>query len=71
MATTKANAAAAAAAATTVTNAQVKVTKTEVTANEELGTEAKTIYYLILITDKGKKVINVGKGTHDSVKELL
>lgn len=56
---------------TTVTNAQVKVTTVTQTANAELGTAAKSLYYLIIITDKGKEVINVGQKTHDKVGELL
>lgn len=56
---------------TTVTNAQVKVTSVTQTANEELGTEAKSLFYLIIITDKGKEVINIGEKTHNKVEALL
>lgn len=56
---------------TTVLNAQVKVTTATQTGNTELGTKDKTMYYLIIITDKGKHVINVGEGTHNKVAELL
>lgn len=51
----------------------MKVTTTTVaqTANELLGTEAKNLYYLILENNKGtKKIINVGKKTHEEVQKL-
>jgi len=50
----------------------MKVTTTSVTqsANEILGTEEKTLYYLVLESPKGKMTINVGKKTHDEVKRL-
>ena len=56
---------------TTLTNAQVKVTSVKQTANTELGTPEKTMWYLIIITDAGKKVINIGEKKHDEIKELL
>lgn len=56
---------------TTVTNAQVKVTTVTQTANTELGTPAKTLFYLIIITDKGKEVISIGEKTHNKVEALL
>lgn len=56
---------------TTVTNAQVKVTSITQTANAELGTDEKTLYYLIVITDKGKEVINIGEKTHNKIAALL
>lgn len=56
---------------TTVLNAQVKTTTSTQTGNAELGTKDKTMYYLIIITDKGKHVINVGEGTVNKINELL
>ena len=56
---------------TTVPNAQVKVTSVKQTANTELGTPEKTLHYLIIITDQGKEVINVGEKTHNKVEALL
>lgn len=56
---------------TTVNNAQVKVAKVEQTADKEFGIEAKTMYYLLVVTDKGQKRLNVGKDTYETVKELL
>lgn len=51
-------------------NANVKTTSVVQTANETLGTETKTLYYLIIETTKGKSIINVGKKTHDKINEL-
>ena len=51
-------------------NAKVNTTSVTQSANEILGTEEKTLYYLIIETGKGKLTINVGKKTHDQVKEL-
>lgn len=56
---------------TTVLNAQLRVTSVTQTANADLGSEEKTLYYLIIITDLGKEVINIGQKTHDKVKALL
>lgn len=40
-------------------------------ANKVLGTEEKTLYYLIIENSKGARVnINVGKKTHDEVMAL-
>lgn len=49
-------------------NAQVTTTTVTQTANAELGTPQKTLYYLIIETEKEKMVINVGQKTHDKVK---
>ena len=51
-------------------NAKVNTTSVTQSANEILGTEEKTLYYLIIETSKGKLTINVGKKTHDQVKWL-
>lgn len=51
----------------------MKITTTSVTqpGNEILGTKDKTLYYLIVTNNKGKKLtINVGEKTHDGIKEL-
>lgn len=55
---------------TTVLNAQVKTAKVTQSGNEELGLKEKNLYYLVIITDKGKMQINVGEKTHDDVKKL-
>lgn len=57
-------------AATTVKNAQVKVARIIQSGNEELGLQEKALYYLVIITDKGKLQINVGQKTHDQVQHL-
>jgi hypothetical protein len=47
-------------------------TTVQQTANEELGTPAKDLYYLIIKNNQNKKlIINVGKKTHEQVQELL
>lgn len=51
-------------------NAQVNTTTVTQTANELLGTAAKKLYYLIIKTDKGQLVINVGEKTHNEVQKL-
>lgn len=56
---------------TTVKNAQVKVTKITQTANAELESPEKTMYYLIIITDQGKKSINIGEKTFNDITEIL
>ena len=55
---------------TTVTNAQIKTAKVTQTANQELDIPEKNLYYLVIITDKGTKKINVGEKTHNEVKAL-
>lgn len=52
------------------TNANVQTTSVQQTANELLGTAAKELYFLVIETPNGKMTINVGKKTHDQVKEL-
>lgn len=49
---------------------EVAVTSVTQTASPVLGTEEKTLYYLILGEGEKKAVINVGKKTHDTVAEL-
>lgn len=52
----------------------MKVTTTTVTqtANEVLGTKEKTLHYLILENELGKKyIINVGEKTTNEVKKLI
>lgn len=51
-------------------NAKVTTTSVQQTANELLGTPAKSLFYLMIETGKGKLVINVGQKTHDQVKAL-
>lgn len=48
----------------------VNTTTVSQSANEVLGTKEKKLYYLIIETDKGKLIINVGEKTHDEVKKL-
>lgn len=49
----------------------IQTTKTEQSANEVLGTPAKSLYYLIIKNKKGTKlVVNVGQKTHDEVQKL-
>lgn len=48
----------------------VQTTTVTQSANETLGTKEKKLYYLIIETDKGKLIINVGEKTHDEVKKL-
>lgn len=55
---------------TTVTNALVKVAKVTQTGNEELGMQEKTLYYLVITTDKGKAQLNVGEKTYTQVNEI-
>ena len=49
----------------------VNVTSTTQKGNEVLGTNDKTLYYLILGEGENKTVINVGEKTFNNVKELL
>lgn len=51
---------------------QYKVTATKVTqsANEILGTNEKTLWYLIIEGKESKVVLNVGEKTYKSVREL-
>lgn len=50
---------------------KVKTTSVKQTANADLGTGEKTMYYLIVENNIGKKlVINVGKKTHDEIQLL-
>lgn len=51
---------------------KIQTTTVSQTANEILGVEAKNLYYLILETKKGEKlIINVGKKTHDNVEKMV
>lgn len=49
---------------------KVNVTTVTQTANKLLGTEEKTMYFLILEEGTEKLVINIGKKTHDRVLDL-
>lgn len=50
---------------------KVTTTSVEQTANEILGTPAKTLWYLIIENNKGVKlVVNVGEKTHNKVSEM-
>lgn len=51
-------------------NATITSTSLTQTANAVLGTEEKTIYYLVVEGNNGKMTINVGKKTHDKVMEI-
>lgn len=51
-------------------NVHIATTSVTQSANEILGTEEKTLYYLIIENSKGKMQLNVGKKTHDEVKKL-
>lgn len=53
------------------TNAEVQTTMITQQGNPILGTEEKILYYLIIKTEKGKKVINIGQKTHDEIFKLL
>lgn len=56
---------------TTVKNAQLKVAKIKQSGDVEFGIEAKTLNYLLIITDKGQLRINVGEKTIETIKELI
>lgn len=49
---------------------EIATTSVTQTANEVLGTPEKTLYYLVIGEGENKMTINVGKKTHDQVKEL-
>lgn len=54
-----------------INNAKITTTSITQTSNEILGTEEKTLYYLIIeVQGKEKLVINVGDKTHKKVTEL-
>lgn len=56
---------------------KIETTTVTQTANETLGTKEKTLYYIIIKTNKTgderqqKMVINVGYKTHNLVQQLL
>lgn len=51
-------------------NAKVSTTTTTQKANELLGTQDKTNYFLIIETKLGKHVIQIGKSTKDHIDKL-
>lgn len=52
-------------------NTTVTVTKVTQTANKELGTKEKEIYYLIIENEKKEKeIINIGQKTYDKITKL-
>lgn len=51
-------------------NAKVVTASVTQSANELLGMETKTLYYLVIETQTGKLQINVGKKTHDEVLKI-
>lgn len=55
---------------TTVLNAQVKTAKINQTGAEELGIASKTLYYLVIINDKGTVRLNVGEKTYTEVTKI-
>lgn len=52
-------------------NAKLTTTTTTQPANKELDKKETVLYYLIVETKEGKTIINIGKKTHDKVKELI
>lgn len=53
------------------TNAEIQTTTITQFANEILGTPEKQLYYLIIKTQKGKRVVNIGQKTHDEIYKLI
>lgn len=51
-------------------NAKVLTTSVTQSPNEVLGTTSKTLLYLIVETEKGKTILNVGQKTHDTIKKI-
>lgn len=52
-------------------NAEVTVTNVTQAGNKLLETKDTIKYYLIIKTDKGKQIINIGKTNHDEITKLL
>lgn len=51
---------------------KIETTSVTQTANKLLGTEEKSLYYLLITNSKGNKMtVNVGKKTHDQVQQLV
>lgn len=51
---------------------KIATTTVQQTANEVLGVAAKNLYYLVLVNEKGNKlVINVGEKTHKNVQAMI
>lgn len=50
---------------------QVDTTKVKQDGNAILGTNEKTLYYLLIGTGESKAVINVGEKTYATVSKLL
>lgn len=51
-------------------NATITTAKSKQEAIKEIGKAESTLYYLIITTDEGKAVINVGKKTYENVNNL-
>lgn len=51
-------------------NATVTTASSKQQAIKEIGRAESTLYYLIITTDEGKAVINVGKKTYDNITNL-
>lgn len=51
---------------------KIKTTKVEVPANTELGTPAKTLYYLVIINEKTNKQhnVNIGEKTYNAINKI-
>lgn len=52
-------------------NATVKVTTVTQAGNEVLGTKDKTLWYVIIETDKGKMNIGIGETNYNKLQDLL
>lgn len=52
-------------------NCKLRVTYVTQLGNAELGTPDKLLYYLILETKKGKRVVNIGQKTYDEIFKLI
>lgn len=55
---------------------KIETTTVTQTGNAVLGTEEKSLYYLIVTANEGKTfaeklIINVGQKTHDKVKSMM
>lgn len=50
--------------------AEITTTTIKVEGNEILSKKENTLYYLIVKTDKGQHIINVGEKTHNAILAL-
>lgn len=49
---------------------EVKTTSIKQTGNKELGTNDKTLYYLIIGEGENKVIVNIGEKTFNNVNKL-